>query len=103
MAFDEQCNPQDLKANLDLLEEKQETAQVWMVAYKQKVASYYNFRVKSKAFRAGDLVLRRATVSQPQNQEKLAPNWEGPYEVKEVVWTGTYYLKELRGADLSRP
>ena len=74
MAFDEQHNSQDLKANLDLLEEKWEIAQVRMVAYKQKAARYYNSRVKSKAFRAGDLVLRRAAVSQPQNQEKLAPN-----------------------------
>ena len=56
-----------------------------MVAYKQKVARYYNSRVKSKAFRVGDLVLQRAVVSQFQNQEKLAPNWEGPYEVREVV------------------
>ena len=57
MAFDERRNPQDLKANLDLLEEKRETAQVRMAAYKQKVARYYNFWVKSKVFRAGDLVL----------------------------------------------
>ena len=74
-----------------------------MMAYKQKVARYYNFRVKSKVFRAGDLVLPRAIVSQPQNQEKLASNWEGPYEVKEVVRPRTYYLKELGGADLPRP
>ena len=58
MAFDEQRNSQDLKANLDLLEEKWETTQVRMAAYKQKVARYYNSRVKSKAFRAGNLVLR---------------------------------------------
>ena len=63
MAFDEQRNSQDLKANLDLLEERWETAQVWMAAYKQKVARYYNSRVKSKAFKVGDLVLRRAAVS----------------------------------------
>ena len=100
MAFGEQCDSQDLKANLDLLEEKRETAQVRMATYKQKAALYYNSRVKSKAFRAGDLVLRRAAVSQPQNQEKLAPNWEGSYEVREVVRHGTYYLKDLGGADL---
>ena len=58
VAFDEQCNSQDLKANLDLLEEKQETAQVRMTAYKQKAVHYYNSRVKSKAFRVEDLVLR---------------------------------------------
>ena len=74
-----------------------------MAAYKQKVARYYNSRVKSKTFRTGDLVLRQVAVSQPQNQGKLAPNWEGPYEVKEVVRPGTYYLKELGGAELPRP
>ena len=102
MAFDEQRNSSDLKANLDLLEEKRKTAQVRMAAYKQKAAYYYNSRVKTKAFRVGDLVLRRATISQPQNQGKLALNWEGPYDVREVVHPGTYYLKELGGADLTR-
>ena len=66
-----------------------------MATYKQKVVCYYNSRVKSKVFRAGDLVLRRTAVSQPQNQEKFAPNWEDPYEVKEVVRPRTYYLKKL--------
>ena len=74
-----------------------------MAAYRQKVARYYNSRVKNKVFRAGDLVLQRAAVSQPQDRGKLAPNWEGPYEVKEIVRPGTYYLKELEGADLPRP
>ena len=103
MAFDEPQNAQSLRANLDLLEERREIAQVRMAAYRQKVARYYNIRVKNKAFKAGDLELRRAAVSQPQGQGKLAPNWEGPYEVKEVVRPRTYYLKELRGADLPRP
>ena len=71
-----------------------------MAAYKQKAARYYNSRVKSKTFRAGDLVLRRVAVSQPQNQEKLAPNWEGLYKVREVVRSGTYYPKELERAEL---
>ena len=103
VAFDEHQNSQGLKANLDLLEERREVAQVRMASYRQKVARYYNSWVKNKVFRAGDLVLRRAAVSQPQDQGKLAPNWEGPYEVKEVVQPGTYYLKELGGADLPRP
>ena len=34
VAFNEQRNSQDLKANFDLLEEKRETAQVRMAAYK---------------------------------------------------------------------
>ena len=58
VAFNEQRNPQDLKANFDLLKEKRKTAQVRMVAYKQKVARYYNSWIKSKVFRVEDLVLR---------------------------------------------
>ena len=99
----EHQNSQGLKANLDFLEEKWEEAQVRMAAYRQKVARYYNFRVKNKVFRARDLVLRRAAVSQPQDRGKLASNWEGPYEVKEIVRSGTYYLRELGEADLPRP
>ena len=103
MCFNEQHNPQDLRVNLDLLEEKREEARIRMSAYKQKVARYYNSRVKSKTFRVGDLVLRRAAVTQPQNQGKLAPNWEGPYKVTEVIRPGTYRLKELGGIMLPRP
>ena len=74
VAFNEHHNSQGLKANLDLLEEKREVAQVRMAVYRQKVARYYNFWVKNKVFRAEDLVLRRAAVSQPQDRGKLAPN-----------------------------
>ena len=40
MAFNEHHNLQGLKANLDLLKEKREVAQVRMAAYRQKVARY---------------------------------------------------------------
>ena len=103
VGFNEQLNPQDLRANLDLLEEKREAARIRMATYQRKVARYYNSRVKSKAFRVGDLVLRRAAVSRPQSQGKLVPNWEGPYEVVEVIRPGTYRLKELGGLALLRP
>ena len=102
VAFNKQHNPQDLRVNLDLLEEKREEAQVRMAAYRRKVARYYNSRVRSKTLRVRDLVLQRVTVSQPQSQKKLAPNWIGPYEVVEVVWPETYRLKKLEGIILPR-
>ena len=49
VAFNEHRNSQGLKANLDLLEENREVAQVRMAAYRQKVARYYNSRVKIKS------------------------------------------------------
>ncbi|XP_073109536.1 uncharacterized protein [Elaeis guineensis] len=77
--YNEDTNSVWLRANLDLIEESRECVAVRMVAYHQWVARYYNFRVKLKEFRAGDLVLRRAKVSQPIEQKKLSPNWEGLY------------------------
>ncbi|KAG1335403.1 hypothetical protein COCNU_03G015220 [Cocos nucifera] len=46
------------------------------------------------------LVLRRIVISQPQSQEKLAPNWKDPYEIEKVVRFGTYRLKKLGGTML---
>ena len=48
--FKEEANSEQLRANVDLLEEAREQAQQRMVAYQQRVARYYNFRVKAKTF-----------------------------------------------------
>jgi len=101
--FDKDTNAIWLRANLDLVEESRERAAMKMASYRQRVARYYNTRAKPKEFRSGDLVLRRAEISQPSEQGKLAPNWEGPYYVEEVVRPGTYRLKSLDGVVLPRP
>ncbi|RRT34334.1 hypothetical protein B296_00017987 [Ensete ventricosum] len=39
----------------------------------------------------GDLVLRKTEVSDPtRSHGKLAPNWEGPYRVIDIIRDGTY-------------
>ena len=91
--YDEQTNMKRLRANLDLLEEVQERAHTRMAAYQHQMAQNYNSRIKSKCFKVGDLVLRGAEVSQPGKRGKLAPNWESPYQVDEIVKLETYCLK----------
>ena len=68
-----------------------------MASYRQRVARYYNAKVKLKFFRPGDLVLRKAEVSKPLNQGKLAPNWEGPYKIADTYRPGAYRLETLEG------
>ncbi|KAK0575244.1 hypothetical protein LWI29_035952 [Acer saccharum] len=87
-----------LKANLDLLEEKQDKAAEQVAAYQSKIARCFNKMVKTRNFKEGDLVLRKVT----QNTRKrsygvLAPNWEGPYLIKIVVRKGAYKLKDMDG------
>ena len=74
-----------------------------MIVFHQRMAKYYNSKVKARIFRVGDLVLRRAEVSKPTERENLSPNWEGPYRVTEVVRSGTYRLMNLEGHQLARP
>ncbi|RRT70300.1 hypothetical protein B296_00018608, partial [Ensete ventricosum] len=53
----------------------------------------YNRKVRPRQVGSGDLVLRKAEISDPtQARSKLAPNWEGPYKVIDVVRDGTYML-----------
>ena len=100
--YDEAENPARMMLNLDLLEETRDKARVRMAAYRQRVARYYNSRVRPKSFRPGDLVLRRAEASQPRECGKLSPNWEGPYRVAEALPHGAYYLEELGGSRFPR-
>ena len=43
--FDEQCNDDQLKLNLDCLDEVRDQASQRMAKYQQKMAEYYNQRV----------------------------------------------------------
>ena len=45
----------------------------------------------------GDLVLHRVEISRLTDQEKLLPNWEGPYKVIEVIRPSTYRLETVEG------
>ena len=59
--FDEQSNDDQLKLNLDCLDEVRDQASQRMAKYQQKIAEYYNQRVKLKRFNIRDLVLWKVT------------------------------------------
>ncbi|RWW56919.1 hypothetical protein BHE74_00036327, partial [Ensete ventricosum] len=63
----------------------------------------YNSRVRPWQVAPGDLILRRAEVSDPtRTRGKLAPTWEGPYRVVKVIREVTYVLVNLDGRQLPR-
>ncbi|KAK3002057.1 hypothetical protein RJ639_021347 [Escallonia herrerae] len=101
--FSELNNDVGLRANLDLVEVARTQAHVRSVNVKQRVARYYNQKVRSKQFNEGDLVLRKLEVSNPKAATgKLSPNWEGPYRVIKVLKTGAYTLGTLLGESIPR-
>ncbi|URE41304.1 Retrotransposon protein [Musa troglodytarum] len=85
--YEESTSTQGVRAGLDLLEERR------VDAHKDKV--------RPRPLGMGDLVLRKAEVSDPAHSRgKLAPKWEGPYRVIGVVRPGTFRLATMAGQQL---
>ena len=78
--FHEESNDDHLRINLDCLDEVSEKASLRVTKYQQKMADYYNKRVKLRRLDIGDLVLHKVTpTTRDSTQGKLDPTWEGPY------------------------
>ncbi|GAA0156078.1 hypothetical protein LIER_13653 [Lithospermum erythrorhizon] len=98
----ELANEQGLRLNLDLLEGKRVVAVTKMSKYKQKVAAYYDKRVRSRQFLVIDLVLRGRQASVHGKHGKLESSWEGPYIIRRIVGPVTYELETLEGRQVPR-
>uniref|UniRef100_A0A2N9IUA0 Uncharacterized protein n=1 Tax=Fagus sylvatica TaxID=28930 RepID=A0A2N9IUA0_FAGSY len=99
--YDEQQNEEQLRLNLDLIDEVRETAEARMKRYQEKMARHYNSKVKPRQLSIGDLVLRKVTLATRNPSEgKLGPNWEGPYKVIEIRRPETYNLEDMSGRRL---
>ena len=99
----EEDNDDQLRINLDCLEKIKDKASSRMTKYQQKMAEYYNKRVKLRQLDIGDLVLRKVTtVTRDSAQGKLGPTWEGPYRVVHYSRQDSYHLETLDGQKLSQ-
>ncbi|XP_076906333.1 uncharacterized protein LOC143562407 [Bidens hawaiensis] len=95
-------NEEELRLNLDLLEERRELALIREHKYKRQLQIYYDSRVQVCKFYAGDFVFCNNDALGQEPSGKLAPTWEGPYRVKEVLSKGAYKLEKLDGTEIPR-
>ncbi|GJV49902.1 reverse transcriptase domain-containing protein [Tanacetum coccineum] len=95
-------NDEELRLNLDLLEEKQERTAICEAKAKMKMTKYYSARVRGVTFRLGDFVYHSNDASHAAASGKLGPKWEGPYEVTKALGDGAYKLRTMDGTDLPR-
>nr|GEY97108.1 reverse transcriptase domain-containing protein [Tanacetum cinerariifolium] len=90
-------NDEELRLNLDLLEEHRECTAVYEAKAKSKMMKYYNARVRGVAFKPGDFVYRNNDASHAVAGGNLGPKWEGSYEVTEALGDGAYKLWSTNG------
>ncbi|RRT64763.1 hypothetical protein B296_00011517 [Ensete ventricosum] len=84
-----------------MLEECRAKVYLKNLHYQRAVARLYNRRVQPQPVVKGDIVLRRAEVSDPgHTRGKLTPRWEGSYHVTQVIRDETYTLSTMEGKTL---
>nr|GFD28288.1 reverse transcriptase domain-containing protein [Tanacetum cinerariifolium] len=86
-AIDVVNNDDELRLNLDLLEERRELAAVSEAKSKSKMMKYYNARVRGVAFKPGDFVYRINDAS---------------HAVAEALGNGAYKLRSTEGTALPK-
>ncbi|XP_057497351.1 uncharacterized protein LOC130782072 [Actinidia eriantha] len=96
-AYDANHNEEVLAQDLDLVEERRENALIQMADYQKQLAKTYNQKVQRRDITVGDLVLRKAigNIKDPTD-EKIGPNWEGPYKIVKLAGRGAYYLEDSK-------
>jgi len=73
--FRDRTNDDNLRVELDLVQEVREEAKIREEAAKLRAARRYNTRVRERAFRKGDLVWKKVSEARKNRQQgKLAPN-----------------------------
>ncbi|GKE69418.1 reverse transcriptase domain-containing protein [Tanacetum coccineum] len=95
-------NDEELRLNLDLLEERHERAAIREAKAKLKMTKYYNTKVRGVTFRPVYFVYRSNEASHAMDGGKLGLKWEGPYEVTKALRDEAYMLRSMDGTVLPR-
>ncbi|GKU97768.1 hypothetical protein SLEP1_g10860 [Rubroshorea leprosula] len=84
---------------LEDLEDTRLAALDRLQAQKLKIAKSYNKRVKGKNLAVGDLVWKAILPLGKKDHRfgKWSPNWDGPFQIHEVLRGGAYWLESLDG------
>lgn len=86
---------------LQTLYEAEEAAAIRLGQYQQIGARHYNKGVKLHKFQIRNNVLRKVFQNtQKLNTGKLGQNWEGPYQIKEIVCLEAYKLQDIKGISI---
>ena len=102
--FAMETNKENLRKDLDLLEERRDLAVVRLASYQQQMKREHDKTIKPRVFQVGDLVLKKVlTNMRKANEGNLGPNWEGPYKVISQAGVGSYRFEDLDGKPIPRP
>nr|KYP62827.1 Gypsy retrotransposon integrase-like protein 1 [Cajanus cajan] len=101
--FNETSNDTFIRAEVDMVDELRNKAEIIAEACKQRMARRFNSNLIRRSFKEGDLVWRvQGSARRNPKEGKLAPNWDGPFWVRHSLENGAYKLEELSGKVIPR-
>ena len=89
MGYEEEEAEEALQDDKDIADEARDTAIARSEGYQDKLRTYQSSRLRTRTIKKGDLVLRLIQ----EKVHKLAPQWEGPFVISEVIGGEAYRLK----------
>ena len=102
--YQDKDNEEQLRLNLDLIDEVRTNAKERITRYKNLTARQHDAMVKPRRFNIRDLVLKKVSLATKNPaHENLGPNWEGSYRIINCKRQGSYYLEALDGRKLEHP
>ena len=102
--YQDKDNEEQLRLNLDLIDEVRTDVDERTARYKNLMARQYDAMVKLRRFNIGDLILKKVSLATKNSAHgKLGPNWEGPYRIINYKRQGSYYLEALDERKLEHP
>ena len=108
MSFQDQLGADDyatlMKDELDDLAEHRLRALISIEENKNRVAKWYDKKVKAKEFADGDLVWKLILPIGTKSSKfgKWYPNWEGPYRINRSTLGNDYILETFEGVQFPR-
>ena len=98
--YEEEEAEEALHNDKDTADEARDIAITRSKGYQDKLRTYQSSRLRTRTFKKGDLVLRLIQ----EKVHKLAPQWEGPFIISEVIGGGAYRLKNPKtNEDVGNP
>lgn len=95
---DMQLNDQELKVELETLDERRDRAALRAEACRRMVERWYNTKVCPRNFHEGDMVWRKTGEARKVTSHgKLAAKWEGPFRITEALGNDAYRLSRPDG------
>ena len=102
--YQDEDNEEQLRLNLDLIDEVRMNTEQRTARYKNLMARQYDAMIKPRHFNIGDLILKRVSLTTKNlAHRKLWPIWEGLYRVINCKRQGSYYLEAPDRRNLEHP